>query len=105
MEGKVRQAEGGESEEEEEGDRLSHLVLWLGLEAAEDGRLVGEGVEGHGFPGGRRCEETEIEEVQEIAVLCGCVVEREIWEEVGGLSVVEVGKKAGILRKSGAPSG
>lgn len=27
----------------------AHLVLWLGLEAAEDGCLVGEGVERHGF--------------------------------------------------------
>jgi hypothetical protein len=31
------------------GDGGTHLVLWLGLEAAEDGCLVGEGVERHGF--------------------------------------------------------
>lgn len=34
----------------------AHLVLWLGLEAAEDGGLVGEGVERHGFPGGGEME-------------------------------------------------
>jgi len=27
----------------------AHLVLWLGLEAAEDGVLVGEGIERHGY--------------------------------------------------------